>query len=181
MNSIQNNKVLTKQVKYSKGVYPIDLLLSPLKKPSIIVINFNTHYMPVSLWVTVCFSDSGYAEYFDSYGLPPYTLEIMAYLQRHSISWTFNRHRQALTSNICGHYCCIYALHRARGLTMTSFVNIFISSRYTCNDIRAVRMFRAKIGECPTCSPLEQQQSCKSQIYIKVRILAIISLHRLSS
>jgi len=30
---------------------------------------------------------------FDSYGLPPFKYEIMAYLQRHSTSCTFNRHR----------------------------------------------------------------------------------------
>jgi hypothetical protein len=121
--------------------------------------------MPGSHWVAVCFSDSGYAEYFDSYGLPPYKLEIMAYLQCHSISWTFNRHRlQGLTTNVCGHYCCIYALHRARGLSMTSFVNMFSPARYTYNDIKAVRMFRAQFGECPACGRLEeQQQSCKSR------------------
>jgi hypothetical protein len=100
MNTIQIKKVLTKHVKYFQGVYPIDLLPSTLKKPPIFGINLDKHYMPGSYWVAVCFSDSGYAEYFDSYGLPPYKLEIMAYLQRHSISWTFNRHRlQGLTSN----------------------------------------------------------------------------------
>jgi len=123
--------------------------------------------MPGSHWVAVCFSDSGYAEYFDSYGLQPYKLEIMAYLQRHSISWTFKRYRlQGLTTNVCGHYCYIYALHRARGLSMTSFVNMFEPARHTCNDIKAVCMFRAQFEECPPCGCLEQQQqhSCKSQV-----------------
>jgi hypothetical protein len=166
MNTLQIHKVLTKHVTYFQGVYPIDLLPSTLIKPSIIVINLDKHYMPGSHWVAVCFSDSGYAEYFDSYGLPPYKLEIMAYLQRHSSSWTFNRHRlQGLTTNVCGHYCCLYALHRARGLPMTSLVIMFQPARYTCNDIRAVRMFRTQFGECPACSRLEeQQQSCKSQV-----------------
>jgi len=120
MNTIQINNVLTKCVKYFQGVYPVDFLPSTLVKPSIIVINLDKHYMPGSHRVAVCFSVSGYAEYFDSYGLPSYKLEIMAYIQRHSISWTFNSHRlQGLTTNVCGHYCCIYALHRARGLSMT--------------------------------------------------------------
>ena len=167
MNTLQIHKVLTKHVKYFQGVYPIDLLPSALIKPSIIVINLYKHYMPGSHWVAVCFSDSGYAEYFDSYGLPPYKLEIMAYLQRHSISWRFNRHRlQGLTTNVCGHYCCLYALHRAKGLSMTSFVNMFQPARYTCNDIKAVHMFRAQFGECPACRQLEEeeQQSCKSKV-----------------
>jgi len=81
MNTIQISKVLTKHVKYSRGVYPIDILPSTLMKPSIIVINLDKYYMSGSHWVAICFSDSGYAEYFDSYGLPPYKLEIMSYLQ----------------------------------------------------------------------------------------------------
>ena len=70
MNTIQINKVLTKHVKYFQGVYPIDLLPSTLIKPSIIIIILDKHYMPGSHWVAVCISDSGYGEYFDSYGLP---------------------------------------------------------------------------------------------------------------
>jgi hypothetical protein len=166
MNKIQIDKVLTKRVKYFQGAYAIDLLLSTLVKPSIIVISLDKHYMPGSHWVAVCFSDSGYAEYFDSYGLPPYNIEIMAYLRRHSISWTFNGHRlQGLNTNVCGHYCCIYALHSAGGLSMTSFVIIFSPERYTCIDIKAIRTFRAQFGLCPACGQMEeQQQSCKSQL-----------------
>ena len=144
MNTIQINSLLTKHVKYFQGVCPIDLLPATIIKPSIIVINLDKHYMPGSQWVAVCFSESGY-EYFDPYGLSLYRIEIMAYLQRHSISWTFNRQRlQGLTSHVCGHYCCIYALHRAKELSMTSFVNMFSPDRYNCNDIRDVRMFRAQ-------------------------------------
>jgi hypothetical protein len=167
MNTLQINKVLSKHVKYFWGVYPVALLPSTLLKPSIIGNNLDKHYMPGSHWVAVCISDSGYAEYFDSYGLPPYKFEIMAFLQRHSISWTFNRHRlQGLTSNVCGHYCCIYALHRAKGQSMTSFVNLFEPARFACNDKKAARMFRAQFGVCPACSHVEEeeQQSCKSQI-----------------
>ena len=36
--------------------------------------------MPGSNWVDVYISDTGYAEYFDSYGLPPYKFEIIAIL-----------------------------------------------------------------------------------------------------
>jgi hypothetical protein len=76
MNTLQIRNVLTKHVKCFQGVYPIDLLPSTLIKPSIIVINLYKHYVPGSHWVAVSFSDSGYAEYFDSYGLLPYKYEI---------------------------------------------------------------------------------------------------------
>jgi hypothetical protein len=166
MNTLQIRKVLTKHVKYFQDVYPIDLLPSTLIKPSILI-NLDKHYMAGSHWVAVCFSASGYAEYFDSYGLSPFKNEITAYLQRHSISWTFNRHRlQGLTSNVCGHYCCLYAFHKALGQSMTSFVDLFLPARYTCIDERAVRLFRAHYKECPACAQVEQQhqQSCKAEI-----------------
>jgi hypothetical protein len=142
MNTLQIRKVLTKHVKYFQGVYPIDLLPPTLIKSSIIVINLDKHYMPGSHCVAVCFSDSGYAEYFDSYGLPPFKYETTAYPQRHSISWTFNGHRlHGLTSNVCRHYCCLYTFHKALGQSMTSFVDMFLPARYTCNDKRGCACF----------------------------------------
>jgi len=75
MNTIHIHKVLSKGVKYFQGVYPLFILLSTHIKPSIIVINLDKHYMPGSHWVAVCFSDSGYAKYFDSYGLDPTTIQ----------------------------------------------------------------------------------------------------------
>jgi hypothetical protein len=165
MNTVQIHRVLSKRLKAFRGVYPVDLLPPSLKKPAIIVINLDEHYKPGSHWVAVCFSNIGYAEYFDSYGLPPFKGEITTYLQNHSTSWTYNRHRlQGITSRVCGHYCCIYALHRAKGLTMTSFVNMFEPARHTCNDMKAVRMFRRHFGQCPACNQMEVQQSCKSQV-----------------
>jgi hypothetical protein len=161
MNTIQLDRVLSKSVKYFSGMYPIGLLQSILLKPAVIVINIDKLYMPGSHWLVVCFYNSGYAEYFYSYGLPPYKHGIMAFLQRHSVSWTFNRHRvQVLTTIICRHYCCIYALYGAKGLSMTSFVDMYLPVPYTCNDIKALRMFHAQFGQCPACSRLEQQQSC---------------------
>jgi hypothetical protein len=166
MNTIQINRVLSKHVKYFQWVYRIDLILATIVKPAILVINLDKHYMPGSHWVTKCLSDDDCACYFDSYGIPPFKLEITAFLQRHSISWTFNRHRvQGLTSKVCRHYCCLYALHIAKGLSMTSFVNMFSPAHYDCNDIKAVCIFRPQFGKCPACSQLEQQQQlCKSQI-----------------
>ena len=144
MNTTQIDNVLPKHVKYFQDVYPIVHLPSTLIQPSIIVLNLNKHYMPSSHWVAACSSDSGYAEYLDLHGLPPYKLEIIALLQRQSISWTFNHHRQqGLTSKVCAHYCLIYALNRGVGHTLKSFVDIFVPARYTCNDKKAVRLFRA--------------------------------------
>lgn len=135
--------------------------------------------MPSSQWVAVCISDSEYVEYFHSYCLPPYKFEIIAFLQRYSISWTFKLHRlQGLTSNFCGLYCCIYALHRQRGQYMTSLANMFVSARYTWTKKDSAQ-FRAQFREFRLGRLKQQQQSCKSQIQIKVNSLTIISLKSL--
>ena len=142
--TIQINRILSKHLNYFQEVYPIDLLLSTLLNPSIIVINLSKNYISGSHCLDLCFSNSECAEYFDSCDLPPYKLKIMTYLHRHSISCEFNCYRlKGLTANNCGHYCHIYAFHRAKGLSMTSFVNMFLPAPYTFNDIGAVNMFRA--------------------------------------
>ena len=179
MNTIQNNKDLTKHVKYFQEVYPINLLPATLIKPSITV--NHKHYMPDSHWVAVCIYDSGYAKYFDSYGLPPYKLEIMAFLQRHSISKTFNRHRlHDLTSKVCGHYCCIYALWRVRRQSMTSFVNTFVPAPTPATIKKAVPMFCDQFGEWPLLQPVGEGAAVVQGADIKVSSLTIISLQCLS-
>jgi len=165
MYTIQINRILFKHLNYFQEVYPVDLLLSTLLTHIIIVINLSKNYISCSHCLDLCFRNTEWDEYFDSYDLPPYKLEIMAYLHRHSISCEFNCYRlKGLTANNCGHYCHIYAFHRAKGLSVTSFVNMFLPPPYTFNDIRPVSMFRDQFGQCPACSQLEQQQSCKSQI-----------------
>jgi hypothetical protein len=115
MNTVQVYKILNKHVNYFQGVYPIDLLPSTLKTVNNYYQFGQTLYAQFTL-VSCVFLRLWYAEYFDSYGLPPNKHEIIAYLQRHSVSWTFNCTRlQCLTSNVCGPYTCLYALHRARG------------------------------------------------------------------
>jgi len=61
-------------------MYSLALSIFTRIKPAIIVIKLDKHYIYVSHLVAVCFSYLVYAEYFDSYGLPPFKLEIMAYL-----------------------------------------------------------------------------------------------------
>ena len=60
-------------------MYDISDLPVTILDSSIIVINLDKHYMPGSYCVAICFSDSGFAEYFDSYGQPPYMLEMTTY------------------------------------------------------------------------------------------------------
>ena len=145
-------------------MYPLDHSASAILKPLIIVINLDKHYVPCSHCKAVCFSESGYTEYFDSCGLPPFKLEINSYLQRHLISWTFNHHRiQGLTSNVCGYYCCLYTLHKASGQSMTSFVSTFVLLA-TLATIKGGAHVPSSVWLLSACGRLEQQQSWKQQI-----------------
>ena len=166
MNSIQISKFLTKHVKYFQGVCQIDLLSSTIIQPSIIVIKVHMHYYPGSRWVAFLFFRLWLRRIFWFVRFATVKLEIKIYLQHHSISWTFNCHwLQGLTSIAYGYYCCLYALHRPRGMSMTSIVNICLPARYTCNDIRAVSMFRVQFWECSACCQLgHRQQSCRSEV-----------------
>jgi hypothetical protein len=62
MNTIEINRVLTKEVKYFQGVYPLYLLPSTITKPAVIIVSLNKHYMPGSHLVALYFSDSGCAD-----------------------------------------------------------------------------------------------------------------------
>jgi len=100
--------------------------------------------MPGSHWEAV--SPTPGTPNIDSYGLPPFKYEIMAYLQRHSISWTFNRHRlQGITSNVCGYYCCVYAL-QSQGTIHDVVPKHVLPARYTRNDKMVVQMFCDQFG-----------------------------------
>ena len=75
---------------------------------------------------------------FYSYCLPLYKLEIIAFPHRHSMPWTFNSHSlQGLTSNVCSHYCCIYALNE---------IEIKYVSIYLKNDLKPQVKFGTSSG-----------------------------------
>jgi hypothetical protein len=125
MNTSQIDRVLKRHLIYFQGVYPIDLLPSAFSKPAIFVVNLK-HYLPGSHWIALCFSDSGYAEFFDSYDLPSIHYEVIQFSERHCTHWDYNRHRiQGVTSDVCGHHCCIFSHHSDQGRPMTSFVKQF--------------------------------------------------------
>ena len=138
MNTLQ---ILTKRVNYFEGMYPLDLLSSSLIKPSIIVINLDKHYMPGSHWVAVCFPTLGTPNILIRAGYHNSNLKSWHTCKATQFLGHLTGRLQGLSSNVCGHYCCFYALHS--GLSITSFVNMFVSARYTCNVKRAIRMFRA--------------------------------------
>ena len=64
-------------------------------------------------WLAVHFRPkSSYAYYFDSYGIVPFVPD---FVQQNSTTWDRNKRQlQSLTSDVCGKYCCLFALYMDR-------------------------------------------------------------------
>ena len=109
------------------GVYPRDRLPRVVKNyPSAYICNSQPHGHVGEHWLLIYVDKHGRGEYFDSYGFPPFYQKFVNFLNTQCTMWKFNEKQlQGLTSQVCGHYCIFYLLHRCRGLSMDTIVNIF--------------------------------------------------------
>lgn len=164
MNTIQIEQTLA-SVPYFKGVYPCDQLPSKFTLPAIFIFNHDPGYLSGTHWSTIAISDNGLADYMDSYGLPPLQQEIKYFLRLHSKHQRYNKKRlQSMTSNVCGHYACIFALYRAVDLSMKDFTDEFSSNDFCHNDQIVMQLFEKYFGTCPTCKDEGDYQSCVSEM-----------------
>ena len=132
-----------RNVKSFLGVYASDLLPRSVTKTCTVIVNADPHTKGGSNWLAVHFRPkSSYAYYFDSYGIVPFVPEIVDFVRRNSTTWDRNKRQlQSLTSDVCGKYCCLFALYMDRGYTPQQFVALF----GTPAD-RQVEMFTAEFG-----------------------------------
>jgi len=93
------------------------------------------HFLPIS--------SSAY--FFDSYGIVPLVPDIAAFIRRNCTVWDYNRRQlQGLTSNICGKYCCLFALYMDRRFTAKQFVEQFDCA--SSADRQIIRGFASEFG-----------------------------------
>jgi len=126
-------------------VFPSDLLPHFIAWTCIVIINADTHTERGSHWLAVYFrprSSSAYS--FDSYDIVPFVPDIQAFIKRSCTIWDHNRRElQGLTSNICGKYCCLFALYMDRGYPPKQFISFFDA----CNaDLQVDRLFTTEFG-----------------------------------
>ena len=97
------------------GVYPRDRLPFGSTRRSF-VINTDESGRPGEHWVCVHFGDDGVAEYFDSYGLPPWAYgDIVRFMRSRTKNIHYNATRyQSDETKVCGHYCTYYLKQRNR-------------------------------------------------------------------
>lgn len=126
MNTDEINRILyhhpaTKNI--FKGTYPANKLPNKPKKPFGIVINYDDANLPGSHWVCI-HAEEDDVHFHDSFGLPPFRLEIPMFLDPDNYTMTLQQ-LQNKRSTVCGHHVISFLIHRATGLSTESFLSHF--------------------------------------------------------
>ena len=126
-----------------KGVYPIDLIenLNFNERPIAIIINLDPSHLPGSHWVSLFIDQNNIAEYFDSFGFPNFSKELLKLLRNHNIrKIIFNKYMlQSTDSSSCGAYCVMFLKMRCRSFSLNEFLKLF-SNRTSQNDLMALKI-----------------------------------------
>jgi len=98
--------------------YPSDLMPQSITQTTTVIVNFEPHTQGSSRWLAVHYQPKfSSAYYFESYCNLPLLPSVQAFNKRNFRTWDFKRrHLQDMTTNVCGTYCCPFALHIDRGL-----------------------------------------------------------------
>ena len=105
-----------------RGVYPSDLLPTSIQLGTVII-NAIPHPREGSHWLATHFNyPLSVAFYFDSNGRALSDPNILSFLKRNCAVWGYNTSSlQEPTSVVCGHYCCLFARYKDKGITPQPF------------------------------------------------------------
>ena len=155
-----------RDVKSFAGVFPSDLLPHSIPHDCTIIINADPHTKEGSHWLAVRFMPkSSSAYYFDSYGLPPTLVpDIYDCIRRNSTVCDYNKRRmQGWTSDVCGQYCCLFALYADRGYNPQHFVGLWGEEKGSA-DIHIGRTFLAEFGPLLRRGGRSCGQCCRARL-----------------
>jgi len=127
-------------------VYAFDLLPRLITKTCTSIVNSDPHTKGGSHWPSIHFHPkSSNAYYFDSYGIVPFVPDILIFRKRTCTTCDLNKRQlQILTSDVCGKYCCLFALYMDRSYTPHQFLAIF--GAIDSVDRQVERVFTAEFG-----------------------------------
>ena len=126
-----------------KGVYSIDKIKS-LKfneRPIAMIINLDPSHLPGSHWVALFINENNIAEYFDSFGFPNLSIELLNLLNINNVKkLVYNKYiLQSIDSSSCGAYCVLFLKMRCNSFSLNEFLKLF-SNRTIQNDLIAVKI-----------------------------------------
>lgn len=133
LTMIMEKDSLTKSL--FRGVFAADKLPKNVKYfPSLYIVNTGTSNTDGEHWTVIYFSRNKNTEFFDSFGNPPDMFKFHDFVERNSITVTFNsKQLQGNLSITCGGYCVYFALYRCRGIKMYNICSKF-QKDYSVND-----------------------------------------------
>lgn len=117
---------------------------------SLMIINYDTCDEPGSHWVAVFINKNKKIEYFDSYGMLPIYSSVTEKLSdlSHNKGLAFNKIRFQGNSTVCGQYCLVYLLLKARGYSLKQVQNIFHKTEtFVERDLVANYFINEKFGQ----------------------------------
>lgn len=120
MNTVELLNILKNDPYTSKmncEVLPLDhFLIKSIRSPSAVIFNYDNSDEPGSHWVATFTLADGQVEYFDPFGVKPLTKTLMNKIISLSVQFpVFNSTAFQGESFVCGQYCLIFLLLRARG------------------------------------------------------------------
>lgn len=144
-NALASNKY-TKN--YFKGVYALDCIPKIIKnKPALLIVNLDKSNSPGSHWVAIYLPVKGSPEYFDSFGIEPLYSEFLEFFKKNKYTMVlYNKTQlQDFLSTVCGQYCCVYLLNKAKHISLKNFIekNFKSDHRYLQqNDKKVESLFK---------------------------------------
>ncbi|PJE78540.1 hypothetical protein CI610_02510 [invertebrate metagenome] len=134
MNTLEIELILQAVSPHFAGVYARNTLPScPLSVPSFMVCNTDPDNKQGQHWIAMYIDEKRRGEYYDPYGLSPFHLDFINFLNRQCKTWIYNPVAvQHLNSLVCGQHCIYYLVHREMGMTMNDITE-YLQSEWHAN------------------------------------------------
>lgn len=126
------------KVKRFVGVYSRDRIPTPTVFPSFAIVNTDASSGPGEHWVALGFYKD-HIEYFDSFGLPPMHLSFTNGYKK--IQWN-SVCIQEVKSLICGYYCILYVVLRAKRISFERILNHFSTTKLEENTFTLFKLLK---------------------------------------
>ena len=131
MQSVEIHRVIKEFISPNvrQTVFAANRLPLYVSLPSYIICNLDPDHLPGSHWIAIYISESGYGEYFDSFGRRP-TGSHLKFLKRNNKQFTFNNLRiQNDFTSVCGKYCIVYLYFKYRKCSTNYYLSMFDCNR----------------------------------------------------